>query len=51
MHTIDPLAGHRAVRAKGFFSSVGQRVSKRGIWLGDAAAPDGALPPTIQRIA
>ncbi len=26
-------------------------VSKRPIWLGDAAAPEAALPPTIQRIA
>jgi hypothetical protein len=24
---------------------------KRPIWLGDAAAPEAALPPTIQRIA
>ena len=34
-----------------FFSAVSQRVSKRPIWLGDAAAPKAALPPTIQRIA
>jgi hypothetical protein len=33
------------------FSAVSRRVSKRSIWLGDAAASEAALPPTIQRIA
>ena len=34
-----------------FFSVVSQRVSKRPIWLADAAFPEVALPPTIQRMA
>ena len=38
-------------RAESYVPAVSQRVSKRPIWLGDAAAPEAALPPTIQRIA
>src|SRR5450631_4237494 len=34
-----------------FFSAVSHRVSKRPIWLADAAHPEAALPPTIQSIA
>src|SRR5580704_12446171 len=41
----------RSASAEWFFSTVSQRVSKRPIWLGDAAALNAALPPTIQRIA
>ncbi len=42
----------RSVSANRFLSAVSQRVSKRPIWLGDAA-PEmaAALPPTTQRIA
>jgi hypothetical protein len=50
MDCIDPAAG-KIGSAERFFSAVSQRVSKRPIWLGDAAAPNAALPPTIQRIA
>ena len=37
--------------AERFFPAVNHRVSKRPIWLADAAQPEAALPPTIQRIA
>ena len=33
------------------FSAVSHRVSKRPIWLADAAHPEAALPPTTHRIA
>ena len=50
MHLIDPLTGKIGERRE-VRSAVSHRVSKRPIWLGDAAAPEAALPPTIQRIA
>ncbi len=50
MHAIDPLTG-KIARAERFFSAVSQRVSKRPIWLADAAHPEAAFPPTIQRVA
>jgi hypothetical protein len=34
MNAVDPFAGESAER---FFSAVSQRVSKRPIWLGEAA--------------
>jgi hypothetical protein len=43
MHKVDPLAGQVGKSRK--------VVSKRPIWLGEAARPTTALPPTIQRIA
>jgi hypothetical protein len=41
----------RSASAERFFSEASQRVSKRPIWLGDAAPDIAALPPTTQRIA
>ena len=41
----------RSASADRFFSAVSHRVSKRPIWLADAAHPKAAFPPTIQRIA
>jgi hypothetical protein len=40
MHTVDPLPGNIGERRKVPFRR--QRVSKRPIWLGDAAAPEAA---------
>ena len=41
----------RSARAERFFSAASHCVSKRPIWLGEAAQPEVALPPTIERIA
>ena len=50
MDLIDPWPD-RSTSAERFYCAVSQRVSKRPIWLGDAAALKAALPPTIQRTA
>src|SRR5262245_12672100 len=41
----------KSARAERFLSVASHCVSKRPIWLGEAARPTTALPPTIQRIA
>src|SRR3984893_11299055 len=41
----------RSASSKRFLSAASHCVSKRPIWLGDAAQLRDALPPTIQRIA
>src|SRR5262249_2217694 len=41
----------KSARAERFLSVASHCVSKRPIWLGEAAWPTTALPPTIQRIA
>jgi hypothetical protein len=48
------LSIHRpgnSARAVKFSDRVSHSVSKRPIWLAEAALPIGALPPTTQRIA
>lgn len=42
---------NRSARARRFSGAASHRVSNRPVWLGDAARPFAALPPTIQRIA
>jgi len=49
VHHVDPPAGQ--IGAARFSGRVSHSVSKRPIWLAEAARPIGALPPTTQRIA
>jgi hypothetical protein len=50
MHTVDPLPGKISERRKVPFRRQPPGL-EAPIWLGDAAAPEAAPPPTIQRIA
>jgi hypothetical protein len=50
VNAIDPLA-RQIGSAERFFSVMSQRVSKRPVWLGEAATPVAVLPPTIHCIA
>ena len=53
VNAVDPLPGKIDekidVWRKGFFSVVSHRVSKRPIWLGDAAALEARLSPLVAR--
>ena len=50
VHQVDPLAA-QVSQWREVVSAASHFVSKRPIWLGEAAQPCAALPPTIQRIA